>query len=104
VAFDVIDLDGPDASSALAHARAGREGVHGPVVRTGKGFHVFVLPTGLGNRAGVLPGVDFRGVGTATALAAAGQQLGLSSRECERTVASGMSAGMEQPRARCIAR
>jgi hypothetical protein len=61
VAFDVLDLDGPEASSALAHARSGREGVHGPVVRTGKGLHVFVLPTGLGNRAGVLPGVDFRG-------------------------------------------
>ena len=26
-----------------------------------KGFHYFVLPTGLGNRAGVLPGVDYLG-------------------------------------------
>lgn len=61
VAFDLVNLDGAEASSSLAHARGGRESVHGPVVRTGKGFHVFVLPTGLGNRAGVLLGVDFRG-------------------------------------------
>jgi hypothetical protein len=33
-----------------------------------------------------------------TALIEAGQDLGLGLRDCERTVASGMSAGMEQPR------
>jgi hypothetical protein len=35
---------------------------------------------------------------TATALMDAGLRLGLGERECERTIASGMSAGMEQPR------
>jgi hypothetical protein len=35
---------------------------------------------------------------TAEALLDAGLRLGLGERECERTIASGMSAGMEQPR------
>jgi len=61
VAFDVIDLDNEPAVDALESARAGREQISGPVVATAKGFHYFVLPTGLGNRAGVLPGIDFRG-------------------------------------------
>jgi len=63
VVFDVIDLDSEAAVDALESARAGRERINGPVVATAKGFHYFVLPTGLGNRAGVLPGVDFRGAG-----------------------------------------
>jgi hypothetical protein len=63
VAFDVIDLDSEAAVDALESARAGRDRISGPVVATGKGFHYFVLPTGLGNRAGVLPGVDYRGAG-----------------------------------------
>ena len=37
--------------------------LRGPVVATGRGFHWYVLPTGLGNRAGILPGFDFRGRG-----------------------------------------
>jgi hypothetical protein len=197
VAFDVIDLDSEAAVDALESERAGRERISGPVVATAKGFHYFVLPTGLGNRAGVLSGVDFRGrdgyvvgapsvhpsgvryrwiihdrlspapswlvelVGprrertvnsskeltvttaygqaalrrelerlsqaengtrndqlnraafslgqlvasgaleednTAVALIQAGQDLGLGLNECERTVASGLAAGMEQPR------
>jgi hypothetical protein len=61
VAFDVIDVDSEAAVDELETMRAGREGISGPVVATAKGFHYFVLPTGLGNRAGVLPGVDFRG-------------------------------------------
>lgn len=35
---------------------------------------------------------------TATTLIGEGQLLGLSYRECERTVVSGLSAGMERPR------
>jgi hypothetical protein len=31
------------------------------MVKTAHGFHWYVKPTGMGNRAGVLPGVDFRG-------------------------------------------
>jgi hypothetical protein len=177
---------------------ARREPPHGPVVQTGHGFHWYVKPTGVGNRAGVLPGVDFRGRGSyvlgppsvhpnghryrwinplreqlarvpdwlmhllvpergperprtvpegsrayglgalrrelqrlsqaregtrnhqlniaafnmgrlvaagaiceeeaAAALIEQGQRIGLEATECERTVASGLSAGMEQPR------
>jgi len=36
---------------------------------------------------------------TVTGLIEAGQNLGLGLRECERTVASGLRGGMEQPRA-----
>jgi hypothetical protein len=61
--FDVIDLDSEDAVDALEDGRAGREPVQGPVVRTGHGFHWYVKSSGVGNRAGVLPGVDFRGRG-----------------------------------------
>jgi hypothetical protein len=41
-------------------------------------------------------------VETAAALTQAGQDLGLGLTECERTVASGLSAGMEQPRGMAI--
>ena len=63
IAFDVIDLDGGAGADALEQARAGRAQLTGPVVKTGKGYHYWVQTTGLGNRAGVLPGVDFRGLG-----------------------------------------
>jgi hypothetical protein len=61
LSFDVIDLDSEAAVDALELARKGKERIRGPVVATAKGFHYFVQPTGLGNRAGVLPDVDFRG-------------------------------------------
>ena len=40
---------------------SGREQLQGPVVETGHGFHWYLKSTGLGNRAGILSGVDFRG-------------------------------------------
>ena len=61
ISFDVIDLDGESAVVALEEARDGREQLQGPVVQTGHGFHWYVTSTGLGNRAGILSGVDFRG-------------------------------------------
>jgi Bifunctional DNA primase/polymerase, N-terminal len=63
LSFDVIDLDSEDAIDTLTEARAGRDLLRGPVVQTSHGFHWYVKPTGVGNRAGVLPGVDFRGRG-----------------------------------------
>jgi hypothetical protein len=63
ISFDVIDLDSEDAVYALDQARAGRERITGPVVKTAKGFHFYVLPTGTGNRAGFLPSVALRGKG-----------------------------------------
>jgi hypothetical protein len=58
LSFDVIDLDNEAAVDALEQARGGRERLQGPVVQTGHGFHWYAKPTGVGNRAGVLPGVD----------------------------------------------
>ena len=61
--FDVVDLDSEDAVDALEEARGGREPLRGPLVATGKGFHYYVQLAGIGNRAGILPGVDYRGRG-----------------------------------------
>ena len=61
VAFDVIDIDGPEALANLVEAQAGREMTPGPEVSTGRGYHLYHLPTGLGNRPGFLPSVDFKG-------------------------------------------
>ena len=63
IGFDVIDLDGEAAVDALEDAREGRKPLRGPVVATDHGFHWYVKATGLGNRAGIVPGVDFRGHG-----------------------------------------
>jgi Bifunctional DNA primase/polymerase, N-terminal len=54
--FDVLDLDSAAGLAALGHDLPG-----GPAVRTGRGFHLYMRPTGLGNRAGIVPEVDWRG-------------------------------------------
>lgn len=59
--FDVIDVDGPEGIRSLQEVGL-TEAVHGKV-STPNGFHYFVTPTGDGNRARVLPGIDYRGVG-----------------------------------------
>jgi hypothetical protein len=64
--FDVLDLDGPEGVEALRAALSQRDPREhpGPVVRTGGGgWHLLYAPTGLGNRVGLLPGVDWRGHG-----------------------------------------
>ena len=64
VLFDVVDIDGPEGLAALDAYRADRPVTWGPEARTGGGgWHLFHLPTGAGNRAGVLTKVDFRGAG-----------------------------------------
>ena len=64
VLFDVVDIDGPEGLAALDAYRADRPVTWGPEARTGGGgWHLFHLPTGAGNRAGVLAKVDFRGAG-----------------------------------------
>jgi hypothetical protein len=61
--FDVLDLDGDQGVEALRVVLEIAPIEHpGPVVRTGGGgSHLLYAPTGLGNRVGLLPGVDWRG-------------------------------------------
>ena len=61
--FDVLDLDGEQGVEALRAALSIAPSEHpGPVAHTGGGgWHLLYAPTGLGNRVGLLPGVDWRG-------------------------------------------
>jgi Bifunctional DNA primase/polymerase, N-terminal len=64
--FDVLDLDRPAGAEALRAALSQRDPREhpGPVARTGGGgWHLLFAPLGLGNRVGLLPGVDWRGRG-----------------------------------------
>jgi len=68
VSFDVLDIDGPLAMSALEEfgtSTGGGDDVDGPTVKTPRGWHVYGLPTGKGNRVNVggLAGIDWRGDG-----------------------------------------
>jgi Bifunctional DNA primase/polymerase, N-terminal len=80
---DVIDFDGPEAHAAwtdryttsedrnhpdpddpaLDFARVGVTVLGTVSTPRAGGFHVYVPSTGRGNRAGMLPGVDYRGLG-----------------------------------------
>jgi len=61
--FDVCDVDSEAGADAVRRLLAG-EAAAGPMVRTGSGgWHLYVAPTGQGNRTGFLPGVDWRGRG-----------------------------------------
>lgn len=64
ISFDVLDIDGPHGMEAINAARpSGAPTIDGPTCHTGRGDHVYLEVTGLGNRAGVLEHVDFRGKG-----------------------------------------
>jgi hypothetical protein len=61
--FDVIDIDGPEGIKSLSELGDDvLPDVHGKV-GTPRGFHLYVLATGDGNRAGVRAGIDYRGKG-----------------------------------------
>lgn len=61
--FDVIDIDGPTGIASMQELGGDViPEVHGKV-STPNGFHLFVTATGDGNRAGVRPGIDYRGQG-----------------------------------------
>ena len=61
--FDVVDVDGPTGLKSFNDLPDGvMEDIHGKV-NTPRGFHFYVLPAGRGNRAGVRPGLDYRGEG-----------------------------------------
>jgi hypothetical protein len=68
--FDVLDIDGQDALDALnawAELNGGPDypPLEGPTVRTPRGWHVYVAPTGHGNTVnlGGILGLDWRGIG-----------------------------------------
>lgn len=60
VAFDVIDVDSEAGAQALIAAQQG-DWISGPKVSTGKGWHLYLQPSGVNNRTGIVPGVDYRG-------------------------------------------
>jgi len=74
VMFDVLDIDGEEGMAAVNSAvpwnggawdggPTGNDTIDGPTVITGRGHHVYVAATGQGNKAGLLPHVDWRGKG-----------------------------------------
>jgi Bifunctional DNA primase/polymerase, N-terminal len=65
IAFDVLDIDGPEGKASLGrHLTSNRYRPTGPVVSTGGGgLHLYFQPTGEGNRAQMLTKVDYRGIG-----------------------------------------
>jgi Bifunctional DNA primase/polymerase, N-terminal len=68
VVFDVIDVDGTRGRDSLQRFLAEQASgvpIGGPRVRTGSGagWHLYVAPTGLPDRIGVLEGVDYRAAG-----------------------------------------
>jgi hypothetical protein len=65
--FDALDVDGDEGIDELARLVGGGDDGElppGPAVLTpGGGVHVYVAPTGTGNRARFAPGLDWRGTG-----------------------------------------
>ncbi|MGE2714214.1 bifunctional DNA primase/polymerase [Mycolicibacterium litorale] len=64
-AFDVIDIDVPDGPMSFAHLvdDDAVPDVHGQVATASGGLHLYIPATGEGNRAGIEPGIDYRGAG-----------------------------------------
>ncbi|WP_306211079.1 bifunctional DNA primase/polymerase [Actinoplanes sp. RD1] len=60
--LDVCDVDTPDALRRLLDLLDVVRPA-GPLVRTGHGWHLWYASTGLSNRVGIIPGVDWRGTG-----------------------------------------
>lgn len=60
VAFDVLDIDGPDGLTSLRSIAPGYKHP-GPVSATGKGWHLLFAITDARNGANLLPKLDFRG-------------------------------------------
>lgn len=64
-AFDVIDVDLPDGPASWREivAAGAAPDVHGIVSTSSGGRHFLTAPTGEGNKARILPGIDVRGIG-----------------------------------------
>jgi hypothetical protein len=66
LAFDVLDIDGPECLDALELAGPiVGPNIEGPTVATPRGWHCYVKPTGRGNgvNIGGIAGIDWRGAG-----------------------------------------
>jgi hypothetical protein len=63
LAFDVIDIDVPEGPASYSQNGDLVPDTHGQVATSSGGLHLYIEPTGDGNRAGIMPGVDYRGVG-----------------------------------------
>lgn len=71
LAFDVIDVDAPKPEQPVPGAIACAEllaadlipDVHGRVCSARGGMHLYVEPSGDGNKAGIRTGIDYRGKG-----------------------------------------
>lgn len=61
--FDVIDVDGPAGHVAIAGVQNLPPVIAQAITCRPGGRHLFIAPTGSGNRAGMLPSVDYRGLG-----------------------------------------
>lgn len=67
--FDVVDIDGlPGQQSRTAHwdptfAKIDDDAIAKVLTPRPGGMHIWVPPTGDGNAAGIVPGVDYRGTG-----------------------------------------
>lgn len=62
--FDVIDVDGEAGTESLLDLDGeGLTPATYGLVRTPRGFHLYILPTGDGCATAVRPGIDYRGVG-----------------------------------------
>lgn len=62
VVADVLDIDSEEGEAAVRAANGG-ELPDGPRVKTAKGLHIYMRPTGMGSPTKFWPGLDFRGVG-----------------------------------------
>ena len=72
ITFDVLDVDGDEGMASINRAApwygepwdggpTDNPTIDGPTSQTGRGWHVLVGVTGFGNKAGLLPHVDWRG-------------------------------------------
>ena len=61
--FDVIDVDGPAGHLAINATTNLPTIIAQSITARPGGRHLFIEPTGAGNRAGMLPSVDYRGSG-----------------------------------------
>jgi hypothetical protein len=63
--FDVIDIDLPHGPKqwGLLRNQPGARDIHGIVRTASGGLHIYIEPTGMGNKAGIRPGIDYRGQG-----------------------------------------